>query len=92
MICPSCNGEKESFGIGCGSNGCKPMSMKCYRCQGVGTVPDAMKEWIENGNILREKRLKNNVGLREFAKSINMLPSEYSAIEMGRVDNSGFLI
>jgi transcriptional regulator with XRE-family HTH domain len=37
------------------------------------------------GDYLRELRLDMNIGIRKFARLINMLPSTYSDIELSRV-------
>ena len=88
MTCPICKGKKESFGIGCGSQGCKPMRMRCFQCKGTGEITKEMMKWIETGKEIREARLKRDISSREEAKRLNMLPSAYSDIESGRVENS----
>ena len=86
MICPICKGNKENFGIGCGSEGCKPMKFKCFQCQGSGKISEQMNEWIKLGKIEREKRRVQNLSLREFAKEKRLSPVQVSDAENGRID------
>ena|SRR3990167_153396 len=105
MECPDCKGKKESFGIGCGDQGCRLkifgigcgdqgcrlIEMKCFRCKGIGKISQEMMKWIETGKKIRETRLKKDISLREEAKRLNMLPTFYSDIESGRVENLNWL-
>lgn len=84
MICPDCKGKKEIFGIGCGENiHCRPMFLPCLRCNGIGKVPNEMKEWIKTGNKYRRIRLKKRITLRKQAKKLGILPSLLSRMEGG---------
>ena len=91
MICPDCKGKSKIFGIGCGNQGCRPMEMKCFRCKGTGEISQEMMRWIEVGKKIRESRMNRDISLRSEAKRLNMLPSFYSDIESGRVENLNWL-
>jgi len=91
MICPVCKGKKKSSGIGCGSQGCRPMEMDCFQCKGTGEITQEMIKWIAMGKKIREQRLNRNISSREEAKRLNILPSAYSDIEIGRTRNLEWL-
>ena len=92
ITCPACDGNKKSVGIGCGPGGCKPMTFKCFTCNGIGEIWEERLKWIETGKKIRERRLERNITQREEARQLGVLPSDYSDIEQGRVENSKWLL
>lgn len=90
--CSNCNGNKQSFVIACGSFGCKPMTMKCFRCEGSGLINSEMLEWIEKGKKLKQQRLDMNLSLREAAQRMDLMASHLSKLEQGKEDPTHFLI
>lgn len=55
------------------------------RCYGAKSVPAEHLQWIAQGAAMRKARLAKGYGLREYADLIGMLPSEYCAMENGRI-------
>lgn len=60
--------------------------MTCDRCKGSGEVPVEMKEWVKEGERLREKRLSMDISMRELAEKLGCLASKVSDAENGKVD------
>jgi len=58
--------------------------MKCFRCNGVGVVPDEMAQWIKEGKDFRKARETENMPLWVMAEKLGMTSAELSAIENGR--------
>jgi hypothetical protein len=67
-------------------------AMKCIRCEGKGEVSVEMLTWIAQGKAIRDRRVHggNYVDMHTMAKEVGLSLAEYSAIEMGRVDNTWF--
>jgi hypothetical protein len=86
MTCPDCKGTKKVYGIGCGSGGCKPMAFDCFRCKGLGVVPDEMIDWIKKGKALKEARMNPYVNQREKAKRLGVSVAIYSQVELGYIN------
>lgn len=90
MICPDCNGSgkvianhvtyadgRSGFGVEC----------QCSRCQGTGSVPDEMAEWIEQGRAMRDARVNGKPyrSLWEEARRRGMTAQELSKMEFGKI-------
>lgn len=94
MICPDCKGTgkcgpvhlnkgfNEQTGR-CGGEWREAIS--CARCDGAGTVPDAVAEWITNGLAMRTARQVAGESLSAAAKRMGITVPQLSAIEHGRV-------
>lgn len=55
----------------------------CLQCGGTGKVPEEMLKWIEEGEILRSRRIDTRITLRQAAKYLNIQPSILSEMERG---------
>ena len=85
MKCPDCC-KGKIFGIGCGDEGCKPMTIPCPRCVGTAEVPEEMRGWMKAGEKIRAARLKSKLGLRAFSKVYGIDPGVRSRRELGIID------
>lgn len=77
MQCPTCDGSGKVDGL-------HFLLMTCYRCDGVGSVPDEMAQWVEDGKIYRLARQAKNETIGDAAKRLGISVPELSAIENGR--------
>ena len=68
MECPKCKGEKE-MRIAFPHNRNKP-TIPCMQCKGTGEVPEEMIKWMQDGEILKEKRIAKKMILREASKCL----------------------
>ena len=89
--CPSCRGQKELLGIGCGPAGCKPMVLPCRVCDGAGEVTSSHHRIIVEGQRLTKLRRSCDLSLREAAKLFSVPASEWSDAEHGRIDPARFI-
>jgi len=90
LICPRCHGEGVLVGTGSTTYGKRlPVRLDCPLCEGTGVIKPEQEDWIIRGRLLRKTRVeKLKIGMRNFAFTNGMLPSEVSKIESGIVDNS----
>jgi len=72
ILCPTCRGKRVNRALACGCSdipgegqGCRPVELTCYRCDGAGVVPREMLDWMELGARLRARRLRG-LGLAAF--------------------------
>ena len=68
IICPECNGERvRRVAFPYTPNKC---TMPCTRCNETGEVPEEMLDWIENGKVLKAKRVAKRVAFCDVAKRL----------------------
>jgi hypothetical protein len=82
MICPSCEGIGVIF---------LPFSPKikmlpCTRCNGLKEVPEDMKTWMKNGEILKSRRIDKKFTLRKASRFLNIDPVKLSNMERGIIE------
>ena len=84
--CPECNGEKE-IRIAFPHNRDKP-TLSCMQCKGTGEVPEEMIQWMENGEILKDKRISKRMTLRKATKQLGGLDliMKFSEMERGVIE------
>lgn len=85
VVCPECQGRKQSFAHVCGGPTPGFQTVKCMLCDGLGWVSLKRVEWHAAGEAMREDRVKRGVTLRGEAKRLGISPSELSDREWGRV-------
>lgn len=61
--------------------------IKCYICNGTGFSDVNKKRWIENGEYIREKRIKHNRSIYQEAMRLGVSIKKYSDIENGNIEN-----
>lgn len=85
-VCPSCRGSGTIRALTCGDTGCRPRLLVCHRCDGEGTAPPEMEQWMETGQKLRERRVLGVPyrTLQEEAALMQMTPQQLSRLEQGR--------
>ena len=97
ITCPDCEGKGESlcFVDKFVSDKSDEMTgsikmMKCHRCKGTGEVDSGMLTWIDQGKAIRQQRVHGGeyVDMHTMAVELGIPLTEYSSIEMGRVDNT----
>jgi hypothetical protein len=66
--CPGCRGQKSALGLACTMDkGCRPVTMVCRLCNGIGIVDaSACKRW-RIGEAMRRARIKRGSSQREQA-------------------------
>ena len=77
VVCPQCKG----FGIVFAAF--NPIKLPCDMCAGSGKVGDPATQWRRLGIILKDRRLKARLGLREAARLHGIDPSNLSKMERG---------
>ena len=85
--CPDCRGEKSAFGLACTmEKGCRPITMICRFCNGMGIVEaSALKRW-RIGEAMRRARVKRGSSQREQASLLGIPQIALDDIEHGRAD------
>ena len=83
MKCLKCNGEKE-IRIAFPHNPDK-CTIPCYQCDATGEVPEEMTQWMEDGEILKSKRIEKRMTLRNAVKNLDGDAVTFSRMEMGAV-------
>lgn len=58
---------------------------ECRHCKGTGQQPN----WRKMGRLLRKRRVKAGVALRELARQTGMSPAHLSDMELGRRSMGG---
>jgi len=87
VTCPTCQGEKERAGIGCGPRGFRPMILPCPTCEGTGEISDERARWIAEGKRLQRYRLTGEyTSMLTAAVRAGVSLGSWSAAEAGRVD------
>jgi hypothetical protein len=90
-VCPSCQGKKEVLATGIryqrGFKGKYWRTFTCERCKGAGTITDEMKQWIEHGQVLKQRRLQRRMNFVQAADELGISITALSRIELGMVDN-----
>lgn len=88
--CPSCKGKKIEYGIFPVYAEDVPKEKRkrviefpCLRCNGSGKVHRDYKKWIEDGEILKDRRIEKKIVIRQAAKLWRMSPSKLSEMERG---------
>lgn len=76
MICPTCNGNKEIFGV------FPPIKINCPDCEAMGTI-EGDEAQILAGKNLKEVRLQQNLSLRDYCIKHNLDPVVRSKQERG---------
>lgn len=82
MKCCICDGKKQI------KTKINDILLECYECNGTGYISDDRFKWIKNGEIIRKKRLKNNLSLYHESKRLGVDIKKYSDIENGKIENS----
>jgi len=82
MICPSC----EGIGVIFLPFSPKIKTLPCTRCNGLKEVPEEMKVWMENGELLKSRRIDKRFTLRKAAKFLNIDVTELSNMERGVIE------
>lgn len=70
---------------------CRTKGLDCDRCDGKGVVPLEMCQWIEQGKLLRAKRLHYACGpqlLADAARGRGVSVEEYVRMERGCVPSA----
>jgi hypothetical protein len=85
--CPDCRGEKSAFGLACTMDkGCRPITMVCHFCNGIGVVDaPAFKRW-RIGEAMRRARVKRGSSQREQAVLLGISQIVLNDIEHGRAN------
>lgn len=68
MKCPECKGELVIRIAFPHTDKC---TLPCTRCNSTGEVPEEMTQWIEDGKIIKDKRIAKRITLRDTAKKIS---------------------
>lgn len=92
--CIDCDGTGERKLMYPVGDGIKPLTLMglhlavyCDRCNGSGTIPDHMLEWINIGESCRfHREEEEGIGLRDWASIQGMKPSQLSRLESGKED------
>ena len=58
----------------------------CRICKGKGFVSEKVPKWIENGLILKNRRIDKKLTLRKATKTLNILPHKLSDMECGIIE------
>ena len=82
--CPDCKGTKIMSGIGCGPDGCKPITLPCFTCDGIGSISEDQAERMRTGEAMRLDRLVRDMSLREEAQRLGIKARELSDLEHGK--------
>lgn len=91
-LCPDCKGTGKTgpvhvnYGYDQKLGRCRGEwkdNIPCSRCNGSGTVPDEMAEWIYAGRKMRDARVARGESIYECAKRLGTSSAELSAIERG---------
>ena len=59
MICPTCDGERGTIVVACGSQGCRVRAMPCSTCDGTGAVDDRYPAWKLQGKLCKDWRCRS---------------------------------
>lgn len=87
VTCPSCHGKGEGMGFACGTR-CDYRAIKCFTCEGTGTVSQERLRLMELAEIVRKDRIARRLSIREEGKRLNVDFAEWSRIEGGRPPES----
>lgn len=92
--CPTCRGEQAIHLVGCGTDGCRPVSMRCYRCDSQGIVPREAEQWIADGKRLRDRRVHGTPyrNLRDEAARLGLDVIRLSRLEQGVLPGAAALL
>ena len=91
MKCPDCKDGKilglfPVWGENVPEEDRKPfVEITCPRCNGTTEVPDEMTEWIDQGRILRERRLAKRITLRKACQKLGVDVVILSDMECGKI-------
>lgn len=80
MKCSKCKGEKKLTAM------FHPVEFCCPYCDGTGEVSDETPLWEENGNILKERRIKKRLTLLQASKLLRIPVIFLSNMEIGKVE------
>jgi hypothetical protein len=96
--CPKCDGGKNelvsfpAFPHGKMLEKMRKMSVEelksffpCYQCNGKGEITEEMLQWISDGHILKDRRIRAQLTLMQAAHKLGILPSELSYMETGKI-------
>jgi hypothetical protein len=94
--CPACKGTGNLAAIATRKDANGPtrgqLELPCVLCEGRREIPNVQLEWVRYGALLCNYRMDRlRLGLREAADMLGMKASALSAIELGRVDNTGWV-
>ena len=82
MICFECKGSGQlivPFNREC------PF-ITCYRCHGVGEIPDEAWKWVEEGKLLFEARTNKRCTLKDASKQTGVAVETLSEMEGGIIE------
>lgn len=92
--CGVCEGKGMAMAMGIiyakGHDGPWAKEMTCLSCDGKGYFTPEQVIWRGQGEQMRAYRLDMGLTFRDAAKLFGIRPSEVSAMESGKVDNSNW--
>lgn len=81
VICPACSGKGGWGALVDGADYSGPAWMNCGGCRGGKMVPLDEGLVMEEGRVIREKRIAEGLSLRDFREKTGI-----SMVELGRVE------
>lgn len=94
VTCPTCKGAGEALASGIqyapGHSGPYSQMSQCPDCYGKGLVEMLFITRKSIGAEIRRWRRSNGLTLRQAADRAGLSPADISAMECGRVENSGW--
>lgn len=85
VICPECNGRKQSMAHLNTTSGGRWQMTNCLFCDGLGHVRQGQLDKWREGERMREDRKRRMVTLRAEAARLGVSPTELSDREWGRI-------
>lgn len=85
ILCPQCNGEKESMGFVCRGDGCDVKPLGCILCRGQGKVDyGKYSRWLEGQNLVADRKARGET-LRSEAERLGISMTKLSKRERGEL-------
>lgn len=92
--CGVCDGKGVAMAFGIiyakGHDGPFAKEMTCHSCDGKGYFTPQQVAWRRQGDEMRAYRLSFGMTLHRAALQLGRKPSEISAMESGKIDNSNW--
>jgi hypothetical protein len=73
VTCPDCRGARESTGLGCGTGGCRPITLRCRFCEGSGVMDEASATRWREGERRRRERVRASRSAATMGVPMEML-------------------
>lgn len=87
MICPDCNGRKQTMAhLNYANRSGEFKMIACHTCKGEGEITEEHARRIEQGERLREKRVAAGISIGELGRSLGIPPQELNRYEHGRAE------